>query len=109
MMTIEEAITRERELAERNRRYCEKYKGLEHVTYYNPNCLKYAEEHEQYAEWLEELSRRRVEELFRKTNEKAIRDKAIDDVLEILKRYNVPFNCDANYEILQLRECGSND
>ena len=70
MMTIEEAITRERELAERNRRYCEKYKGLEHVTYYNPNCLKYAEEHEQYAEWLEELSRRRVEELFRKTDGK---------------------------------------
>lgn len=39
----------------------------------------------QLAEWLEELSRRRVEELFRKTNEKAIRDKAIDDFQEWIK------------------------
>ena len=39
----------------------------------------------QLADWLEELSRRRVEELFRKTDEKAIRDKAIDDFQEWLK------------------------
>ena len=35
------------------------------------------------AELLEELSRRRVEELFRKTNEKSIRDKAIDDFVKM--------------------------
>lgn len=33
----------------------------------------------------------------------AIRAKAIDDVLEILKKYDVPFNADANYEILELK------
>lgn len=31
-------------------------------------------------------------------------EKAIDDVLEILKKYNIPFHSDANYEILQLKE-----
>ena len=41
--------------------------------------VNYNEFDEQMIEWLEELSRRRVEELFRKTNEKVIRDKAIDD------------------------------
>lgn len=92
-MTLEEAIVEYREKAKF-------FKATTNVAY----GLKL----DQIADWLEELSRRRVEELFRKTNEKAIRDKAIDDVLEILKRYNVPFNCDANYEILQLKECGSN-
>ena len=41
--------------------------------------VNYNEFDEQMIEWLEELSRRRVEELFRKTNEKVIRDKAVDD------------------------------
>ena len=104
-MTIEESIEYEREKAKEQRYYAH----FEKNNLMRQSCLKCAEEHEQRAEWLEELSRRRVEELFRKTDGKAIRDKAIDDVLEILKRYNVPFNCDANYEILQLRECGSND
>lgn len=35
-------------------------------------------------------------------------NKAINDVLEILKKYNVPFRSDANYEILQLKEVESN-
>lgn len=40
---------------------------------------------EQLASWLEELSRRRDEVLFRKTDEKAIRDKAIDDFVNACK------------------------
>ena len=108
MLSIEEAIAREREEAKnRMAEYENHYDKYSH--YYPRLCKIWAEEHEQYASWLEELSRRRVEELFRKTNEKAIRDKDIDDVLEILKRYNVPFNCDANYEILQLKERVNND
>ena len=54
--------------------------------------VNYNEFDEQMVEWLEELSRRRVEELFRKANEKAIRDKAIDDfviaiICELKNRY----------------------
>ena len=37
-------------------------------------------------------------------NNKKIRNEVIDDVFEILKKYNVPFSSDANYEILQLKE-----
>lgn len=33
-----------------------------------------------------------------------IRNKAIDDVLKILNKYDVPLNYDANCEILQLKE-----
>lgn len=64
-MTIEEAIVEYREKA----KY---FKTTTNVAY----GLKL----DQIADWLEELSRRRVDELFRKTDEKAIRDKAIDDL-----------------------------
>lgn len=96
MLTIEEVIE-----------HCDKTVNLLERAGQTNN--KQYEEHLLVRDCLRELSRRRVEELFRKTDEKSIRDKAIDDVLEILKRYNVQFNCDANYEILQLKECGSND
>lgn len=33
-------------------------------------------------------------------------EKAIDDVLEILKRHNVPFNADANFEIMDKKAGG---
>lgn len=82
-MTIDEAIAHAREVANEQKRRsgtcvqndseCDKFSA----------CLKCAEEHEQLASWLEELSRRRVEELFGKTNEKAIRDKAIDDFVKM--------------------------
>lgn len=85
-MTIEEKITHEREVAaiQRNNNKLNKTLGVI-SPYYKTDCIKCAEEHEQLADWLEELSRRRVEELFRKTNEKAIRDKAIDDFQEWIK------------------------
>lgn len=41
-------------------------------------------------------------------NNTKIRNKAIDDVLEILKKYNVPFHGEANYDILQLKEVEGN-
>lgn len=89
-MTIEEKIAHEREVAaiQRNNNKLNKTLGV--------IC---AEEHEQLADWLEELSRRRVEELFRKTNEKSIRDKAIDDFQEWLKTQIVGLDTTTN-EIL---------
>lgn len=108
MITLEEAIAHEKQKADKARE-SEALFLHDDLMWNAKESHRRLEEHEQYAAFLEELGRRRVEELFRKTDEKSIRDKAIEDVLEILKRYNVPFNCDANYEILQLKECGSND
>ena len=42
-------------------------------------------------------------------SEQEIRAKVIDDVLKILKKYNVPFNGDANYEILELKAGDKNE
>ena len=84
-MTLSEKIEYERAIAEANRKVAE-FEPIDDVdSCIVANCIKFAEEHEQYASWLEELSRRRVEELFRKTNEKAIRDKAIDDFAILMK------------------------
>ena len=86
LLSIDEAIAHAREVAAIQRNNDKLNKTLGVISpYYKTDCIKCAEEHEQLADWLEELSRRRVEELFRKTNEKAIRDKAIDDFQEWLK------------------------
>ena len=76
--------------------------------------VNYNEFDEQMVEWLEELSRRRVEELFRKTDEKVIRDNAIDEFAdkiislcvdgEFMKRFN-EFPATTTFEIAeQLKE-----
>lgn len=59
-MTIDEAIAHARETAinQRNNDKLNKTLG-EASPYYKTDCLKCAEEHEQLAEWLEELKRRR--------------------------------------------------
>ena len=55
-MTIDEAIAHEREVAaiQRNNDKLNKTLGKS-SPYYNTDCLKCAEEHEQLASWLEEL------------------------------------------------------
>ena len=65
-MTIDEAIAHAREVS--SRKFDDKI-----------HCIRCSEFYKQIAEWLEELSRRRTEELFRKVNEKAIQDKTIYD------------------------------
>ena len=77
-MTIDEAIAHAREVAERNRK---QYKNcpadrrdIEHQT-----CEECAEEHEQLAEWLEELKAYRTLD---KTNFSDGYNKAIDDFAE---------------------------
>ena len=55
-MTIDEAIAHAREVAEIQRNNDKLNKTLgKSSPYYNTDCIKCAEEHEQIAEWLEEL------------------------------------------------------
>ena len=62
-MTIDEAIAHEREVAaiQRNNDKLNKTLGKS-SPYYNTDCIKCAEEHEQLADWLEELKKRRSED-----------------------------------------------
>ena len=55
-MTIDEAIAHEREVAAIHRNNDKLNKTLGVISpYYKTDCIKCAEEHEQLAEWLEEL------------------------------------------------------
>ena len=55
-MTIDEAIAHAREVAEIQRNNDKLNKTIgKSSPYYNTDCIKCAEEHEQLAEWLEEL------------------------------------------------------
>ena len=95
-MSIDEAIAHAREVAEKqkkdndNCKYKSQYRCKGCADYYSKPCIECAEEHEQLAEWLEELKAYReigtVEEC--KENvldiEKAY-NKAIDDFAEKLK------------------------
>ena len=61
-MTIDEAISRIREVAEKHRNNIvpkERYHNMPWIDKNNEVSMKSAEEHEQLAEWLEELKRRR--------------------------------------------------
>ena len=61
-MTIDEAISRIREVAEKHRNDIvpkEDYHNMSWIDENNEVSMRSAEEHEQLAEWLEELKRRR--------------------------------------------------
>ena len=90
-MTIDEAIARERRLAKEQRSHIGTWDDE-----YSKKCEVYAEEHEQLAEWLEELKDYRdknkmvvrvdvenIEELSRYAESKY--NKAIDDLSNTLK------------------------
>lgn len=65
-MTIDEAITHVREVAEKQRKdndnceYKSQYSCKGCADYYSKPCIECAEEHEQIAEWLEELKANRI-------------------------------------------------
>ena len=67
-MTIDEAIAHAREVAEEQRKdnenckYKSEYGCKGCADYYSNPCIECAEEHEQLAEWLEELKKRRNED-----------------------------------------------
>lgn len=88
-MTIDEAIANEREKAKEHKNKAEYQlnRGIEapQINLHIQSEVEQAEHHEHLAEWLEELSKRRAEELFRKTDEKSIRNKAIDEFVQEVK------------------------
>ena len=82
-MTIDEAIAHAREVAEIHRNNDKLNKTLgKSSSYYNTDCIKCAEEHEQLAEWLEELKALR--------NGLKIKCDSLNDALE--KGKNVGYN-----------------
>ena len=78
MLSIDEAIAHAREVAEIQRNNDKLNKTLgKSSPYYNTDCIKCAEEHEQLAEWLEELKMYRESsygELYSMVYNKAIGD-----------------------------------
>lgn len=92
-MTLDEAITHAREVAEKQRKdndnceYKAEYGCKGCVDYYSKPCIECAEEHEQLAEWLEELksSRQELNELRKYSYVQGLSDgyiNAIDDFAE---------------------------
>ena len=59
-MTIDEAIAHAREVAEKNRNFDVIPEKVMATSTFKYNCIKCAEEHEQLAEWLEELQQYRA-------------------------------------------------
>ena len=86
MLSIDEAITHAREVAEIQRKYNDncKYKSQyeckDCADYYSKPCIECAEEHEQLADWLEELKEykenqhRSLRHMYEKGYNKAIDD-----------------------------------
>lgn len=82
-MTIDEAIKHEREVADFCKSEISTFSNPEpYERYCNSELKKCAEEHEQLAEWLEELKflRTTKETMFRE-----IYDKALEDVLNVVE------------------------
>ena len=108
-MTIDEAIAHEREVAEEQRKdndnckYKSQYGCKDCADYYSKPCIECAKEHEQLAEWLEELKD------YRDKNKMVVRidcansdefkdmavklakeqyNKAVDDFVKLAKEHN---------------------
>ena len=82
-MTIDEAIAHAREVAEIQRNNDKLNKTIgKSSPYYNTDCIKCAEEHEQLAEWLEELKVYQQHEIICNNGYNKGYNKAIDDFAE---------------------------
>lgn len=94
-MTIDEAITHVREVAEKQRKdndnceYKSQYSCKGCADYYSKPCIECAEEHEQIAEWLEELKANRIAlekaNGYLEANHRLGYNKAIDDFVNSCK------------------------
>lgn len=108
MLSIDEAIAHAREVAEIHRNNDKLNKTLgKSSPYYNTDCIKCAEEHEQLAEWLEELKAYReigtVEECKNSVLDiQKAYNKAIDDCKELTFREVV--YCDSLNDRTEFRE-----
>ena len=95
-MSIDEAIARAREVAEKQRKdnnnckYKKQYGCKGCAEYYSKPCIECAREHEQLAEWLEELKELRERNFdYAQLIDTRYKDgykKAIDDFVEALKQ-----------------------
>ena len=84
-MSIDEAIAHAREVAERNRK---QYKNCpsDRTDIKHQTCEECAEEHEQIAEWLEELKVYQQHEIICNKGYNAGYNKAIDDFVKALQK-----------------------
>ena len=89
-MTIDEAIARERQLAKEQRSHIGTWDDE-----YSKKCEVYAEEHEQIANWLEELKSNRIAlekaNGYLEVNHRLGYNKAIDDLLGGMNQ--ITYNC----------------
>ena len=94
-MTIDEAIARERQQAKEQRSHIGTWDKE-----YSKKCEIYAEEHEQLAEWLEELKKRRNEDYgyLSDIHQNIGYRKAIDDLRNELKNHYTEYNIDCVLE-----------
>ena len=110
-MTLDQAITHAREVAEKQRKvidnceYKSQYECKGCADYYSKPCIECAEEHEQLAEWLEELKelgeknetlKALYEDVRKEGNNllKRERNKAIDDLQNELKNHYTEYIID---------------
>lgn len=85
-MTLDEAIAYERGVAEERKVLAKKFEAVDNINM----CLEYAEEHEQLAEWLEELKAYRASVFSGDMTQSMLKDernKAIDDFVDRLSEY----------------------
>ena len=100
-MTIDEAITHVREVAEKQRKdndnceYKSQYSCKGCADYYSKPCIECAEEHEQIAKWVEELKANRIAlekaNGYLEVNHRLGYNKAIDDLLGGMNQ--ITYNC----------------
>lgn len=106
-MDIDEAIAHEREVAENNRNEIKCYPNEE-----LEGCIECAEEHEQLAEWLEELKAFQ-ENKWTDIYIKRGYNKASDDFAEMARKIKYQDNAltdiDLDYIVEQLKAGGEND
>ena len=109
-MTLDEAIAHAREVAERKRRAIN-FKSEDNIDDdIKMNCLKCAGEHEQLAEWLEELKSYRASVFSGDMTQIMLKEeycKAVDDFVKEFKRKTPMENCLID-EIVEQLKAGEN-
>lgn len=107
-MTLDEAIARERQLAKEQRSHIGTWDDE-----YSKKCEVYAEEHEQIANWLEELKTNRIAlekaNGYLEVNHRLGYNKAIDDFVREFKRKTPMENCLIDELAEQLKAGGKNE
>ena len=101
MRTLDEAIAHAREVASEQRRRSGTCTTNDNECDKFSNCMKCAEEHEQLAEWLEELKSIKEEigtNEWIMEHDRLIRNKAIDDFANACKSNTL-------YQVFGLRQC----